>query len=103
MFVAGLGTGPMVLSPLSEVRCQHAVDTWTHMAAETILLTHAAVLWETPHLHWLLHLLPHLDDPLRSGKKHPDHADRAFPRWLGWLSLPLRSRGNSGRHVCETR
>jgi hypothetical protein len=95
LFVAGLGAGPMVLSPLSEVCPQ--VPT----RLRRCIFSHGAVLRSETNLHLLVHILPNLDVPVRLCAEHPDHADQQIRRRCGRLSLPQCRRWHCWRHVCE--
>lgn len=72
LFVAGLGAGPMILSPLSEVRPQ----TQVHARPRMVLCSRTAVLRPPANLHWLVHVFPYLADPVRRCSEYADNADR---------------------------
>lgn len=100
LFVAGLGLGPMILSPLSEVR---VTDVLTACICISCLLMAELVLRPPAYLHRLLQLLSDLADPLRRRAKHGHHPRGPLPRWPFRIGLPERGWWNRRRLLRAAR
>jgi hypothetical protein len=92
LFVIGLAIGPMVVSPLSEVRLT------IHYPLQ--FLTPILVLWSPAYLHPIHGFLPRLVDSLRRCSKHTNDARSTFLQRLIRECFPQCRRWDCGGFVC---